>query len=91
MDDDPDDFDFYYTEDDFDFVWDDTLDHVDDEPDNCAGNVSDEEEIEKDDPIELTNVRRAKERLGDASVFDKVKKVLACMPLRILARTAAEQ
>ncbi|KAJ6477200.1 hypothetical protein C8R47DRAFT_1178829 [Mycena vitilis] len=79
MDDDPDDFDFYYTEDDFDFVWDDTLDHVDDEPDNCAGNVSDEEEIEKDDPIELTNVRRAKERLGDASVFDKVKKVLACM------------
>ncbi|KAJ7849914.1 hypothetical protein B0H13DRAFT_1905974 [Mycena leptocephala] len=75
---DGDDFDFLYA-DDPDFELDDSLEHVDDEHDDCAADLSDDEDIEQHDPIELINVRRAKANLEGTDVLEKVKKVLAAM------------
>ncbi|KAJ7904125.1 hypothetical protein B0H13DRAFT_2233915 [Mycena leptocephala] len=74
---DGDDFDFLYA-DDPDFELDDSLEHVDDEHD-CAADLSDDEDTEQHDPIELINVRRAKANLEGTDVLEKVKKVLAAM------------
>ncbi|KAJ7939781.1 hypothetical protein B0H13DRAFT_1586990 [Mycena leptocephala] len=76
-DDDPDDFDFLYA-DDWDLELDDSLEHVDDEPDNCDANLSDDER-EVNEPIQLSYVRRAKAQLEGADVLEKVKKILKLM------------
>ncbi|KAJ7715201.1 hypothetical protein B0H16DRAFT_1435173 [Mycena metata] len=71
------DFDFLF--DDPNFELDDTLDHVDDERDDCAADLSDDEDVERHEPIHLTNVRFAKAKLAGINIFDKVRKVLSCM------------
>jgi hypothetical protein len=76
--DDPDDCDFFYA-DDPDFELDDTLEHVDDELDECWGDLSDNEDLEPNDPIHLTNVRHAKASLKEADILGKVRVVLKCM------------
>jgi hypothetical protein len=69
-----DNFDFFYN--DLDYDEDDSMEHVDDERDDCGRDLSDDEGAEKQDPIQLSNVRAAKARLEG---------------MRILARIAAEQ
>ncbi|KAJ7440734.1 hypothetical protein FB451DRAFT_1058621 [Mycena latifolia] len=73
-----DDFDFLYA-DDPEFELDDSLEHVDDEPDDCTRDLSDDEEETRNDPIQLANVRGAKARLEGEDILAKVKKVLRCM------------
>ncbi|KAJ6570413.1 hypothetical protein B0H10DRAFT_2237790 [Mycena sp. CBHHK59/15] len=57
-----DDFDFFYN--DLDFDEDDSMEHVDDERDDCGRDLSDDEGAEKQDPIQLSNVRTAKARFS---------------------------
>ncbi|KAJ6583246.1 hypothetical protein B0H10DRAFT_2234991 [Mycena sp. CBHHK59/15] len=46
-----DDFDFFYN--DLNFDEDDSMEHVDDERDDCGRDLSDDEGAEKQDPIQL--------------------------------------
>jgi hypothetical protein len=71
-------FDFLYV-DEPEIEIDDSLEHVDDEPDDCTGDLSDDEEGEKNDPITLSNVRAARSRLHQDDILGKVKKILDCM------------
>ncbi|KAJ6557427.1 hypothetical protein B0H10DRAFT_1967328 [Mycena sp. CBHHK59/15] len=72
-----DDFDFFYN--DLDFDEDDSMEHVDDERDDCGRDLSDDEGAEKQDPIQLSNVRTAKARLEGTNILEKVKNILKCM------------
>ncbi|KAJ6549181.1 hypothetical protein B0H10DRAFT_2243020 [Mycena sp. CBHHK59/15] len=69
-----DDFDFFYN--DLDFDEDDSMEHVDDERDDCGRDLSDDEGAEKQDPIQLSNVRTAKARLEGTNILEKVKNIL---------------
>ncbi|KAJ6605791.1 hypothetical protein B0H10DRAFT_2228943 [Mycena sp. CBHHK59/15] len=72
-----DDFDFFYN--DLDFDEDDSMEHEDDERDDCGRDLSDDEGAEKQDPIQLSNVRTAKARLEGTNILEKVKNILKCM------------
>ncbi|KAJ6583305.1 hypothetical protein B0H10DRAFT_2228916 [Mycena sp. CBHHK59/15] len=83
-----DDFDFFYN--DLDFDEDDSMEHVDDERDDCGRDLSDDEGAEKQDPIQLSNVRTAKARLEGTNILEKVKNILKCMKEEALASSAAK-
>jgi hypothetical protein len=67
---------FFY--DDSDNEVDDLLEHVDDEPDDCAKDLSDDEE-EVGEPVPLQHTFNMKQRLADEDIASKVKNTLSFM------------
>ncbi|KAJ7262056.1 hypothetical protein C8J57DRAFT_1719626 [Mycena rebaudengoi] len=79
------DYEFLYYEDP-DFELDDSLEHVDDEPDDCSGDISDTDDSDDPhDPIQLAVTRQMKARLAGTDILAKVLTVLDCMSSQGLA------
>jgi hypothetical protein len=79
------DYDFLYF-DDPEFELDDSLEHVDDESDDCSGDISDRDDSDDPhDPIHLGNTRQIKAKLAGKNILAKVLAVLDCMSSEGLA------